>query len=104
MDVTGGENWEQSTSGAVLQEKSYFREVWAWGYRPVILALGRLRQEDLEFDASLGYIVRLLISDLEVQASLSCCFFISKMGARQSPLQGCSEDSTSYMCNMYHTE
>jgi hypothetical protein len=30
----------------------------AWWHTPVILALGRLRQEDEEFEASMGYIVR----------------------------------------------
>jgi hypothetical protein len=29
-----------------------------WWHIPVILALGRLRPEDCEFEASLGYIVR----------------------------------------------
>jgi hypothetical protein len=31
---------------------------WAWWYMPVNLASGRLRQEDCEFKASLGYIGR----------------------------------------------
>jgi hypothetical protein len=30
----------------------------AWVCRPVILALQRLKQEDLEFEVKLGYIVR----------------------------------------------
>jgi hypothetical protein len=30
----------------------------AWWYKPVIPALGRVRQENLEFKASLGYITR----------------------------------------------
>jgi hypothetical protein len=34
-------------------------KIWLmWCYRPVYPALGRLRQEDLEFDTSLGYIAR----------------------------------------------
>jgi hypothetical protein len=32
--------------------------IWAWLNRPVIPAAGRLKQEDLEFNASLGYVVR----------------------------------------------
>jgi hypothetical protein len=28
---------------------------WVWWFTPVILALGRLRQETHEFEASLGY-------------------------------------------------
>jgi hypothetical protein len=31
---------------------------WVWWFIPEILALGGLRQEDCEFEASLGYIVR----------------------------------------------
>jgi hypothetical protein len=31
---------------------------WVWWYTLVILALGRLRQDDLEMVASLGYIMR----------------------------------------------
>jgi hypothetical protein len=30
----------------------------AWWYTPVIPALGRLRQEDLEFEASMDYIAK----------------------------------------------
>jgi hypothetical protein len=33
----------------------------AWWYMPVIPALGRLRQEDLVFEASLSYIVKLCV-------------------------------------------
>jgi hypothetical protein len=33
----------------------------AWLHMPVILALWMLRQEELEFKASLGYIVRLCV-------------------------------------------
>jgi hypothetical protein len=29
-----------------------------WWYLPVIPALGRLRQEDLQFETSLGYVVK----------------------------------------------
>jgi hypothetical protein len=31
---------------------------WAWWYSPVIPALGRGKQKDLEFKTSLGYMVR----------------------------------------------
>jgi hypothetical protein len=34
------------------------RTVWAWWYTTVIPALGKLRQEDQEFEDSLGYTVR----------------------------------------------
>jgi hypothetical protein len=34
------------------------KESWAWWFMPVISALRRLRQEDHEFKASLGYTVR----------------------------------------------
>jgi hypothetical protein len=30
---------------------------WAWWHTPITPALGRLRQEDLKVEASLGYIV-----------------------------------------------
>jgi hypothetical protein len=33
----------------------------AWQYMPVIPALRRLRQEDLEFKAMLGYVLRLCL-------------------------------------------
>jgi hypothetical protein len=33
----------------------------AWWSTPIILALGRLRQEDLEFEVGLGCIVRLYL-------------------------------------------
>lgn len=32
---------------------------WAWWSSPIILLLGKLRQEDHKFEGSLGYIVRL---------------------------------------------
>jgi hypothetical protein len=32
-------------------------ECWVWWYTPVIPALEKLRQEDLKFEVSLGYIV-----------------------------------------------
>jgi hypothetical protein len=31
---------------------------WEWWYTPVVPALGRLKQEDGEFKASLGYVVK----------------------------------------------
>jgi hypothetical protein len=31
---------------------------WVWWFRPIILALQRLRQEDSEFDIILGYTER----------------------------------------------
>jgi hypothetical protein len=34
------------------------KDIQAWWFMPVISALGRLRQEDLKFKASLGYPVR----------------------------------------------
>jgi hypothetical protein len=39
-----------------LIKKSF--ESWAWWHKPAISAHRRLRQEDHEFQASLGYIVR----------------------------------------------
>jgi hypothetical protein len=38
------------------------------GSTPVILALGRLRQEDLRFNASLGYIQRLCLKEKKILA------------------------------------
>jgi hypothetical protein len=34
-------------------------ECWSWWYIPVIPAFGRLRQEESEFEANLGYITSL---------------------------------------------
>jgi hypothetical protein len=34
---------------------------WAWWYMPIIPALGMLREEDLKFQPSLGYTVRLCL-------------------------------------------
>jgi hypothetical protein len=34
------------------------RPAWAWSCMPTIAALGRLRQEDHEFDISLGCVVK----------------------------------------------
>jgi hypothetical protein len=36
---------------------------WAWWYKPVIPALGRLRQEDCKFEASLDYITETLFQN-----------------------------------------
>jgi hypothetical protein len=38
--------------------QNYKLVYWAWLYMPVILPLRKLRQEDCEFQASLGYIMR----------------------------------------------
>jgi hypothetical protein len=45
------------------QERQWYRRKWmkfgrAWWYTSLIPALGKLRQEDVEFKASLYYIVR----------------------------------------------
>jgi hypothetical protein len=45
---------------------SYKSELgWAWWHTSVISALVRLRQEDLEFEASLGKIVKLCLKKTE---------------------------------------
>jgi hypothetical protein len=45
-------------------------EVWVWWRASVISALGKLRQEDGEFDASLIYIMREREKKREIQAPL----------------------------------
>jgi hypothetical protein len=50
----GGQRGQDFAEGESLKIHSH----WAWWCLPVISALGRLRQEDCEFKASLSYIVR----------------------------------------------
>jgi hypothetical protein len=46
--------WDKGRTTWQLRSNQY----WAWWLKPVIPSLGTLRQEDWEFKASLGYIVR----------------------------------------------
>jgi hypothetical protein len=39
---------------------------WAWWFMPIIPAVGRLRQEDHEFQASLGVIARSRLKTIKV--------------------------------------
>jgi hypothetical protein len=43
---------------------------WVWWFTPVLLALGRLKQEDHEFNASLGYIGRPYLRKKKVKESI----------------------------------
>jgi hypothetical protein len=42
-------------------------ENWAWRHTPVILALGKQRQEDQKFEASVGYKVCVCVREREVE-------------------------------------
>jgi hypothetical protein len=49
-----------SVFSCVFLAKVFFnmKKQWIWWHIPVILALGRLRQEQLEFEAILGHLPR----------------------------------------------
>jgi hypothetical protein len=74
--------------GAITVTNRYnqnFSPWWPWWYTPVILALGRLKQEDSKFKVSLSNIVRLCpkkkskYSPLYVLALRHCCEFIEDL-------------------------
>jgi hypothetical protein len=46
--------------------------VW-WWCSPVIPKLGKLRQEDLEFKASLNYILRSCLREYDRRGTVLCC-------------------------------
>jgi hypothetical protein len=50
--------WSSHNAFVKSKIKKKSNQSWAWWYMPVISVLGKLRQEDCEFQANLNYIVK----------------------------------------------